>query len=95
MPKGSDDGYSVTYDLFESSEVLQYPGRGEVRRNVQLTGTVVPIPKGLESPSGPHILEMEDGRLLECFIDATGAVNAKIRSNPSFQTSRSVLVTDA
>jgi hypothetical protein len=77
MPKGSDESYSVTYDLFESSEILRYPGRSEVRRKVQLTGTVAPIPKGLESPSGPHILEMEDGRLLECFIDATGAVKCQ------------------
>jgi hypothetical protein len=78
-PKGSDESYSVTYDLFESSEVLRHPGRTEVRRNVLLTGTIAPIPKGLESPSGPHILEMENGRLLECFLDATGAVKCQDR----------------
>jgi hypothetical protein len=70
-PKGSDESYSVTYDLFETSEVLRYPGRGEVRRNVQLTGTLAPIPEGLQSPSGPHILEMEDGRRVACWLCST------------------------
>jgi hypothetical protein len=45
--KGSDESYSVTYDLFESSEVLRYPGRSEVRRKVQLRGTVARFPKVL------------------------------------------------
>jgi hypothetical protein len=79
MPKGSDESYSVTHDLFESSEVLRYPGRSEVRSTTQgsTQGNSGPIPKGLESPSGPHILEMENRRLLECFIDATGAVKCQ------------------
>jgi len=76
-PKGSDESYSVTYDLFETSEVLRHPGRTEVRRNVQLTGTLAPIPEGLESPSGPHILEMGNGRKLECFLDAAGKVKCQ------------------
>jgi hypothetical protein len=76
-PHGSDESHSVTYDLFQSSEVLRHPGRGEVRRKVQLTGTIAPIPEGVESPSGPHMLEMEDGRRLECFLDAMGAVKCQ------------------
>jgi hypothetical protein len=53
------------------------PERGEVRRKVQLVGTITPIPKVLQSPSGPHVLEMEDDRLLECFLDATGALKCQ------------------
>jgi hypothetical protein len=75
-PNGSDESYSVTYDLFETSEVLRHPGGGEDRRKVELTGTIAPIPEGLESP-GPHILEMDNGRRLECFLDATGKVKCQ------------------
>jgi hypothetical protein len=76
-PDGADASHSVTYDLFQTSEVLRHPGRGEIRRNVQLTGTIAPIPEGIESPSGPHMLEMEDGRRLECFLDSKGAVKCQ------------------
>lgn|SRR3979411_3178699 len=76
-PHGPDESHSVTYDLFQSSEVLRHPRGGEVRRKVQLAGTIAPIPEGVESPSGPHMLEMEDGRRLECFLDAMGAVKCQ------------------
>jgi hypothetical protein len=49
-PDGADESFSVTYDLFQSSEVLRHLGRGEVRRKIQLTGTIAPILEGIESP---------------------------------------------
>ena len=76
-PNGSDNSYSVTYDLFETSEILRYPGGGEDRRNVELAGTIDPIPEGLESPSGPHILEMDSGRKLQCFLDQKGKLKCQ------------------
>jgi hypothetical protein len=71
------NSYSVTYDLFETFEVLRYPGGGEDRRKVELTGTIDPIPEGLESPSGPHILEMDSGRKLRCFLDQKGKLKCQ------------------
>ena len=66
-PNGPDKTYSVTYDLFETSEVLRLPGGGEVRRKIELTGTIDPVPGGVQLHI-PHILELANGRQVECWI---------------------------
>jgi hypothetical protein len=66
-PNGSSESYPVTYDLFETSEVLRHPGGGEDRRKVELQGAIDPIPEGVRLHV-PHILELANGRQVECWI---------------------------
>jgi hypothetical protein len=73
-PKGSTESYDLDYDLTASSEVLDVPGRGQVPRKQRLEGTIDPVPEGVRLHV-PHILELEDGRRVECWIrSASGKV---------------------
>jgi hypothetical protein len=72
-PKGSTERYAVDYDLRASSEGLAIAGRGQVTRKKRLEGTIDPVPE--VRLHVPHILELEDGRQVECWLrSSTGKV---------------------
>jgi hypothetical protein len=79
-PKGSTESHQIYYELNEFWNYLDY-GRGVERRKTQnITGTISPVPKGLQPQTGPHILEMKGGRLLDCWLhSAAGEVKCQDR----------------
>jgi hypothetical protein len=73
--QGSTESISVVYDLSEYWDYVGYPQDGEVQHCQTIIGTIEPVPGVIHGPSGPHTLELADGRSLDCFVRNTnGAV---------------------
>jgi hypothetical protein len=76
--QGSNETIYVAYDLDEYWDYLGYPQGREIPRRQTIVGTIESVPEVLLAPSGPHILELADGRSLDCFVRNTnGAVQCQ------------------
>ena len=76
--QGSNETICVAYDLDEYWDYVPYPESREVPLCQTIIGTIEPVPDVLHAPSGPHTLELADGRSLDCFVRNTnGAVQCQ------------------
>jgi hypothetical protein len=64
--KGSEQTQPVFCDFVEYWKYLQDPHGTEIPFSQEIRGTIFPVPEHGET--GPHVLTLENGRVLKCFI---------------------------